>query len=493
MSLAQEVPDFLAVQAALRPADIAMEVVREGRQISYAQLSRRADAAAHLLRRHGIDDGQRVAVLCRNRPEFFELLFACARAGAILVPLNWRMTPGELDQVLADCTPALLICGSEDEALVRALASSPSVLFLDRDYEAGLESGPAAPLRRSHMAGDIWYLMYTSGTTGVPKGVIYTFGMALANYVNLANAVGLTSADVTLNYLPLFHTAGINLHTLPTLIAGGSVLVLDRFDPEQVVQLLESERISAFFGVPTIYKDLLDHPRFAAAPLDRVRHWTSGGAPLPARISERFRMLGLRLCNGMGMTETGPIAFLQQPANAWEQMGSVGKPQLLCQVRIVDTHGREAEVGEIGEIMFAGPNVTPGYWNRPPIAGWLASGDAGYRDADGFFHVAGRRSDMFVSGGENVWLHEVESVLADHPDVDEAIVTPRADPRWGEVGHALLKASRAGTLNLRDVQAFCQGKLAAYKIPKTFEQVDELPRTASGKLKRLARIAEEAA
>ena len=486
MNPAAPIPDFLAVQAALRPSRTAIEVVRDGRRLSYAELSQRADGAAQILRRKRIEAGQRIAILCRNRPEFFELLFACARTGAILVPLNWRMTPREMDRIIADCTPSLLICGKEDEPVIAALAQTLPTLLLDRDYDPQEETPPAGPLRSNYPADSIWYLMYTSGTTGEPKGVVYTFGMALANYVNLVNAIGLGMDDTTLNYLPLFHTAGINLHTLPTLIAGGRVLVIERFDPDQVVDLFEAGRITSFFGVPTIYKDLLDHPHFAAAPLTRVRHWISGGAPLPPTVCEQFRALGLRLCNGMGMTETGPIALLQQPEEAWRRVGSVGKPQLLCEARIVNAEGRDARIGEIGEILFAGPAVTPGYWDRPAIRGWLASGDAGYRDEDGFFYIAGRRGDMFVSGGENVWLQEVEAALCAHPEVELAMVTPRPDPRWGEVGHAALKAPSAVTLDLTAIKAFCDERLAPYKVPKTFEQVQDLPCTALGKLRRLA-------
>lgn len=484
-------PDLLARRAELTPDAVALEAAADGRLLTYAELDRRAAAAAAAMAARGLGEGDRIAILCRNRPEFFELLFACARIGAILVPLNWRMPPAEIAPLVAYAAPRMLFFGAEDEAVAAAL-DVPDCIGLDRDYGALLD-GMSAPVRaRAWPEDGIWYLLYTSGTTGRPKAVIYTYRMAVANMVNIGSAVGIGAGDATLNFLPLFHTAGINLHSLPTLFHGGRVLILPGFEAEAVVTLLEARRIDTFFAVPTVYQALLDHPRFAAAPLGRVRHWGCGGAPLCDRLARHMLALGIAVCNGMGMTETGPTAFLQSPADCAGKVGSVGKPQLLVQVRLVDGEGRDVADGEVGEVLFAGPAVTPGYWNDAEATraaftpdGWLRSGDLARRDAEGCYWVAGRRKEMFISGGENVYPAEVENVLAAHPAVTGAAVVPAPHPQWGEVGRAFIEiAGGAPRPEPEELEAFCRSRLAPYKVPRSFEIVAEFPRTAAGKVQK---------
>ena len=488
-----DLPDLIARRAALAPEAVALEDAATGRTLTYAALDERAARAAAVLAARGIGEGERVAILCRNRIEFFELLFACAKLGAVLVPLNWRMPPAEIEALVADCEPALLFYGAEDAAAAAAFEGRLPAIALDGEYEPLLAAAGAGRFRLLWPAGSTWYLLYTSGTTGRPKGVVYTFRMALANYVSLRTAIDLVSTDSTLSFLPVFHTAGINLHALPTLFAGGRVLLLPGFDADAVVGLLEARRIDAFFAVPTVYQALLDHPRFAGAPLGRVRHWGCGGAPLPDSLAFACRDAGIRLCNGMGMTETGPTAFLVDPADAWERIGSVGKPQLLCSARIVDAAGRDVPDGEVGELQFAGPGVTPGYWRNEEATraaftadGWLRSGDLARRDPDGFHYIAGRRKEMFISGGENVYPAEVENVLCAHPAVVDVAVLPRPDPRWGEVGRAYVQlAPQASPRPCEDeLRAFCRARLAAYKVPASFAFVADFPRTPAGKIRK---------
>jgi fatty-acyl-CoA synthase len=487
-----DLPDLLAKRALLTPERIALEEAASGRSLTYGELDRRAAQAAALLAGEGVREGDRVAIFCRGRIAFFELLFGCARLGAILVPLNWRMPAAEIDRLIADAGPSLLFFGAEDQACVAALAAPPPAIGLDDDYEARIAAAPAAPFRDTWPAAGIWYLIYTSGTTGAPKGVIYNFAMAVANLINIGTAIDLTSADTTASFLPLFHTAGINLHTLPTLFAGGRVVILPAFDADAVVDLLEQRRLDTFFAVPTVYQALVDHPRFAAAPLSHVRHWGCGGAPLPDALAARCRDIGIRVCNGMGMTETGPTAFLASPADAWDRIGSVGKPQLLVRARIVDRDGRDVADGEVGDLLFAGPAVTSGYWNDADATraaftadGWLRSGDLARRDAEGFVYIAGRRKEMYISGGENVFPVEVENVLSDHPSVCEAAVVPAPDPRWGEVGRAFVRlAAGAPPLGEGELEAFCRTRLAAYKVPRSVTFVPDFPRTAAGKVQK---------
>jgi fatty-acyl-CoA synthase len=276
------------------------------------------------------------------------------------------------------------------------------------------------------------------------------------------------------------------------LIAGGRVIVLPSADPDALVNLIEQRRLDTVFAVPTVYQSLIDHPRFGSAPLGHVRHWGCGGAPLPDALVLRYRALGVRVCNGMGMTETGPTAFLVDPRDAWDRVGSVGKPQLLCSVRIVDDAGKDVPDGRVGDLLFGGPGVTPGYWRKEEETnnaftpeGWLRSGDLARRDADGFYHIAGRRKDMFISGGENVYPAEVENVLCGHPAICEAAVISVADAKWGEVGHAyVLPIPGVAALDTVELEAFCRARLAGYKVPTQFEMVSDFPRTAAGKIQK---------
>jgi fatty-acyl-CoA synthase len=486
-----DLPDILLRRAQLGPNSIAVEEAESGRCLDYAALDDRAGRAAALLHAAGLDPGDRVAILCRNRIAFFEMLFACARIGAILVPLNWRLSRLELDRLVRHSSPRLIVHGAEDEDAALRLPAE-SRIALDRDYESRLAD--AAPLRGSPTwpAENIGYLLYTSGTTGDPKAVIYTYRMAIANHVNIGSAIDLRSTDTTASFLPFFHTAGINLHALPTLFQGGRVIVLPGFDADRIVDLIETRRLDTFFGVPNVYQALLDHPRFRAAPLGHVRHWGCGGAPLPDALALRCRDAGLRVCNGMGMTETGPTAFLASPAEAWDKIGAIGRPQLLCSVRLVDEALRDVADEEVGEVLFGGPGVTPGYWNDPDATqaaftsdGWLRSGDLARRDSDGCYHVVGRRKEMFISGGENVYPAEVENVLATHPAVAEAAVVAAPDPRWGEVGEAFVRLQPgAAPPSPAELVSFCRSRLAAYKVPRSIEAVADFPRTPAGKIQK---------
>lgn len=487
--------DWLARRAELAPGACAVRDLGQGLDLSYSELDRRCAHTAGLFRSLGIKPQSRVALLCRNRSEFFECLFACARTRSILVPLNWRMPARELQELTDDCEPGLLIFGREDRETAQALRVKNSMDLDDNGAEGFCARRSAAPPLKAdqeHQPDDAWFLLYTSGTTGTPKAVIQTYGMALANYLNISQGMGLRCSDTTLCYLPMFHSGGIGLVALPTLMMGGCVITTPEFDPAATLALVSEGAVDNFFGVPAVYQAMSLEPGFESVNLRKVRSWGCGGAALPESLLLRYAEKGAVILNGMGMTETGPTLFLMDAEAALQKPTSVGKPQLLAQARIVDEQGRDAEPGQTGELWFSGPGITPGYFRRPAETGaafsgdgWLRSGDLARQDKDGYYYIVGRLKDMYISGGENVYPAEVERRLAAHPDILEAAVIGVPDERWGEVGCAfVLMRPNKPLPDEKALEQFLREQLAAYKIPKHYEAVGDFPRTAAGKIQK---------
>ncbi|MGE4336629.1 MAG: AMP-binding protein [Pigmentiphaga sp.] len=491
--------DLIHRRARLSPDRLAVEDLTDGTRYTYRELNERAARLAAAARRHwGLLENDRLAYLGHSRAEFFALWFGCAKAGLILVPLNWRLAVPELDVVLDDAMPAALIHGEEfaDTAAVLA-ARRPGLLRISlghdqgaRHYGADLaDCEPDLGPHTERSADSPWYLLYTSGTTGRPKGVIQTFRMMEANYGNIGLATELARDDVLLNVLPMFHTAGINLYSSSLFWVGGTVLVQRHFDATAALRILAT-RATVFFGVPAVYQAMAEHPAFDDAKLDGIRSWGCGGAVLPLPVAARYTQRGIRVRCGMGMTETGPTVFLMDEESVLAKPASVGRPQLLTEVRVVDHEGRDVAPGEAGELWIRGPNITPGYWERPDATrdafaegGWLRSGDIVRCDTDGDYTMVDRSKDMFISGAENVYPAEIEAVLQAHPAIAEVAVIGVLDSRWGEVGHACLVAT-AGTAPPSDdkLRDFCRGALAGYKVPRYFTWYDALPRNALGKI-----------
>jgi fatty-acyl-CoA synthase len=477
-------PDFAARRAALSPDAVAFVDYGTGRSWSFAAVDAEAGRlAAALARDHA--PGARIGILSHNRAEVFVALFAGRKAGLLMVPLNWRMPPAELIPLVQGIGVAALIHDAAHAATAAAL-----VLPCLAMAEAGgfpqcpASTPPARPLAETAA----WYLLLTSGTTGRPKAVIQTPRMALASAVNCAQHLGLSAADTGVSFLPLFHTAGINLFALPIFLWGGCSHVLPRFDAGRVLAMIGEGRVTQVFGLPGSYRALRQHPDFGRTDLARVRGYACGGAALPAETIRFFADRGAVICNSFGMTETGPVGFLLDRAAVPLRIGSVGKPQLLTEARLAGLP--EGAAGE-GELELGGASMTPGYFGDAQATaaaftpdGWLRSGDIARRDADGFYTIIDRIKDMFVSGGENVYPAEIERVLETHPAILEAAVVGQPDPYRGEVGRAYLLPRPGQRPDLAALPAWCRERLAPYKVPQSFRLVEDFPRTADGKIQK---------
>lgn len=486
--------DFATKRAMLSPNRIAFKDYDTKREISFGEFEVRTKKIASLLHDYEIKLGERIAILCRNRTEFFEVLFACAKIGAILVPLNWRAPAPELAPLIELSDSKLIIYGKEDKEVAIAAGAKLKKIGLDEEFEELLRDQIEYAGRTHWRSDEVWYLLYTSGTTGTPKAVIQTYGMALINAINLGQAIDIRTNDKFLNFLPLFHTAGINLHTLPAFFNGCMSWITDGFDVESVIALVEKAQISAFFAVPAVYLQISNSPKFSELRLDGVRHWGCGGAPLPDYLVKKFANKGVLVCNGMGMTETGPTAFMMDGNNVFNKIGSVGKPQILVDAKIIDSEFNEVIGTEPGELVFSGPGITPGYWHNEKAnleafftdkktqIKYLRTGDIARRDEDGYFYITGRAKEMYISGGENVYPMEVENVIALHDEIDEVAVIGIPDEKWGETGAAFF-VSRS-KIDTDELQRFCRTRLAPFKIPKHFIEVKDFPRTAAGKIQK---------
>jgi fatty-acyl-CoA synthase len=444
--------DWIAHFGRRTPDKVAVVDLASERRFSYAQFDARISRlAAHLRERLKIAHGDRVAVLAMNTTDTLEVQFACGRIGAVFLPLNTRLTVPELQYIVGDAAPRLMIHDAElaDIALsVAKLCKVPSALVLgpDGSYEAAIAA--SGPLDKAEIVtlDDISTIMYTSGTTGQPKGAIITHGMTFWNCVNLGGPAYVSPSTVLLTVLPLFHTGGLNCYTNPVLHAGGTVLIMRAFDPATALQLISdpARGINQFFGVPSIYQFMAQHPSFATSDFSRLVIGGVGGAPMPVPLLKVWEERGVALQQGYGMTETSPAVLMLDREDAARKAGSSGKPVLHTEVRIVKPDGADAGVGELGELWVKGPNITPGYWNRPDANassftdGWLHTGDAARIDEEGFYYIVDRWKDMYISGGENVYPAEVENVLHQLDAIAEAAVIGIPSKQWGETGVAII-------------------------------------------------------
>jgi len=488
--------DWIAHFGRRTPNKVAAVDLASERRFSYAQFDARISRLAAHLRDHlRVKRGDRVAVLALNTTDTLEVQFACGRIGAIFLPLNTRLTVPELQFIVGDAAPKVVIHDDDLAEIALSVAKLCHIemsllLGPDRSYEAAIAA--AKPLEGSEdvTLDDISTIMYTSGTTGQPKGAIITHGMTFWNCVNLGGPAFISPSSVLLTVLPLFHTGGLNCYTNPVLHAGGTVLIMRVFDPGTALQLISdpARGINSFFGVPSIYQFMAQHAAFESADFSRLIVGGVGGAPMPVPLLRVWEARGVALQQGYGMTETSPAVLTLDREDAARKAGSSGKPVLHTEVRIVRPDGRDANVGELGELWVKGPNVTPGYWNRPDANassftdGWLHTGDATRVDEDGFYYIVDRWKDMYISGGENVYPAEVENVLHQIAGVAEAAIIGVPDAQWGEVGMAIVALKAGHKLTEADIHAHCAANLARFKCPRLIRFVDALPRNATGKI-----------
>ena len=477
-----------ARRARKTPERIAVEFGEDS--LTYGQLHERVLRLAHSLRERGVRPGDRVAYLGPNHPALLETFFAAGTLGAVFVPLNTRLAGPELAAQLADASVETLVYAPEQSSLAETLPTTGKIA-LDGDYPTLIATGATEPIDEPVTLDDPCMIMYTSGTTGQPKGAVLSHGNITWNSINVLVDADLAGDEVTLVVAPLFHTAGLNMNCLPTLLKGGRVLLEPTFDPARVLRLVAERRVTLMFAVPAMYNTLAAHPGWATTDLSSVRTLMCGGAPVPESTIRTYLARGLAFVQGYGMTEASPGVLLLDRSQVLAKAGSAGVPHFFTQVRVARPDDQaDTAPGEKGEVLVSGPNVMRGYWNRPdetaaaftPDGTWFRSGDIATSDEDGYVYLVDRLKDMIISGGENIYPAEVENALSEHPAVQDCGVFGVPDPKWGEVGRAAVVLRPGRDTTPQDLRDFLLTRIAKYKVPASFNFVEELPRNAVGKV-----------
>ena len=493
--------DILGERTRLSPGTVALIHVPSRRQFTYAELNRRALQCARVWTDLcSLRPGDRVCILSENRVEYVDAFWAAGKSGIILVPLGTRNTAHELHQILADCQPRCLMYSAGYEKLVRDLDPLVAVEHsINLDAEAGvpnawsyaqaLDRVRPMPLSTRPQPEDIFCLLYTSGTTGRPKGVMIPHRQIAWNAYNTVVSWQLRQTDRVQIYTPMYHAGGLTVFMTPLFAIGGSVVLHEGFAPAEILQAFADYQCTILFGVPTICKILLEAPAFASLDTRHLRWCCSGGAPLPLELLRAYQERGLVFRQGYGLTEVGVNCFAMSDDESLRKPGSIGKPMMFTEAKLVDPEGHQVATNEVGELCLRGPHVCRGYWNNPAATalvldaeGWFHTGDLARCDEEGFFYIAGRSKDMIISGGVNIYPAEIEKELLDHPAIAEACVMGTADEKWGEVPIAfvaLKSASSAGGLELIE---FLRPRISKIKLPRQVIFMEALPRNAYGKV-----------
>jgi len=463
-------------------------------------MDERANQVAHHLIDIGLGKGDRVGVFSKNRFDFLDLLFACGKIGSILVPFNYRLTKREIEYLIGKTKPGCMFYDptllSEFQEFRSSVSNLPIAVMGERniDDDSNLfslmnsQSGESIE-RPSISLDDPYLIVFTGGTTGLPKGAVLSHGLVFWNSVNTVVSWGLRPDDIQPLLFPLFHTGGINVLLIPFYHIGAKSIIMGDFNVEETLRVIEDEKCSIVIGVPTMFNMMAESSKFGRASFDSVRVFISGGAPCPVAIMEKYWARDKILKMGYGLTEVGPNNFYLPENDVKRKPTSVGFPVFHCDMKIVDNEYREVKDGVVGELMLRGPHTFSGYWEEPEESsktirsdGWVHTGDLAMRDEEGFYYITGRKKDMFISGGENVYPTEIEELLFKHPNILEAAVVGIPDEKWGEVGKAFIVLKPGKTLTSDEVITYLQGNLAKYKIPKQYEFRDDLPKSAAGKI-----------
>lgn len=493
--------DLLTQRANLTPNREALYDATNGNRYTYAEINERANRAANLLREtFGVQKGERVSILAHNHIAYIDLLFGVAKIGAVLAPLNWRLISRELTYIVNDCQPKVLIVGPEFAPVYSEIKDAiqvAHVIALEGAQVSGAESyedllnqvSGAEPKRPVIEAEDAYCILYTSGTTGRPKGAVLPHRQIFWNNINTVVSWGLSENDVAPIVTPMFHSGGLFVFLTPLFYAGGRIVMARSFDPDNSLKLIMDEKCTVVLGVPTLFQLWMNSPQFEIAEFSHVHFFISGGAPCPPSLIEAWnKRKGVTMRQGYGLTEVGVNCFSMTDEDALHKVGSVGKPIFHSEMRLVDAQGQEAPVGATGELIIKGPHVCVGYWNNEEATrqslkdGWFHTGDMARMDEDGYFYIVGRFKDMIISGGENVYAAEVEAVFREHEAVEDAALIGQPDEKWGEVGLMIVACKPNQSVTGNELLKFCAERLAKYKIPKRVEFVESLPYSSYGKV-----------
>jgi fatty-acyl-CoA synthase len=494
-----KVYDWIRTNAARRPEQVAMVDYVTGHLVTYGEMHERVGRVAGVLRGMGVGKGDRVAVLSLNSPTLFEIEFACARVGAIFCPLNIRLSEPELSYILRDLEPSIILAGTDFYDMARSLTKEVKSRLLaiegtehETEWSLALSEATSVQEMVDLTHEDDWIIIYTSGTTGRPKGARLTHGMVFSHAVNLGSVTSLTRKSVNLCLLPFFHTSGLNVFANPVFHIGGTNVVTRGVDPAQILDIINNKDlgITHFIGVPTIFQFMAELPSFETTDYSRLKGVIIGGAPAPEALLRRCASVGLEVAQAYGMTESGPGVLVLDKEDSQARIGSSGKPLMHVDVRLVRQDGTDAVQGEVAEIWLKGPSITPGYWRRPDANksdycdGWFRTGDAAYRDENGYFFIVDRWKDMYISGGENVYPVEVENVISDIDGVLQVAVIGVPDEKWGETGCACIVLRKNSAVTEGDIRKACIANLARYKHPRDIFFLTSLPQNATGKVQK---------
>jgi len=493
--------DILTKRANLTPNREALYDLHTNTRYSFAALNDRANRVANFLReKYDVQKGDRVSILAQNGLPYIDLLFGLGKIGAILAPLNWRLTAHELIYIVNDLDPKVLLCGPEYSSVLGEMRDElhvPHYISLEgadvpdaASYDTLMEYASTAEPERPSLSGEDGYcILYTSGTTGKPKGAVLPHRQVLWNSINTVVSWGLSENDVSPILTPMFHSGGLFVFLVPLFYVGGRIVLARNFDPEESLKVIMDEKCTVILGVPTLFQVWMNSPIFKDADFSHVHFFISGGAPCPPKLIEDWnRTKGVTMRQGYGLTEVGVNCFSMTDEDALRKAGSVGKPIFHSEMRLVDSEGNDVPQGETGELIIAGEHVCAGYWRNPEATaatiknGWFHTGDMARQDEEGYFTIAGRYKDMIISGGENIYAAEVEAVFREHTAVADAALVGQPDEKWGEVGLMIVLLQPNATVSADVLKAHCGDRLARYKIPKRIEFVNELPYSPYGKV-----------